>query len=166
PFRGRDQKISPRYSKGHPFRSVKYNVSPRYSAGIPFSGKQYEVKPRYSKGHPFRGVKYKTAPRFTGGKITFFKQLANRELAIANYYHYTSQWEGDIKVKRKTRGDQHPSSNYNYAMRFSNPNVREALRKWNIFWYRLNGNKQFSKGVKKKVSEPKFDKKERVIWNN
>jgi len=40
------------------------------------------------------------------------------------------------------------------------------FRKWNIFWVRMNGNKLYSDGVKEKIKEPKFDKKERVIWNN
>jgi len=164
PFRGKDYKVTPRYSQGNPFRGMKYKVSPRYSKGMPFRGKDYHVNPRYSEASPFRG-KEKVSPRYTGTKLGFFKMVRNRKLAIAHYYWESSQWEGDMKVNRKTYGDQHPSSNYHFAMKFQNPEVRKLLRKWNVFWTRLNGNKQNSKGVKERVKEPKFDKKERVIWN-
>jgi hypothetical protein len=51
-------------------------------------------------------------------------------------------------------------------MKFSHPNIRKMFRKWNIFWVRVNGNKEESNGVKASVRTPKFDKNEKDIWNN
>ena len=180
PLRGRYYRISPRYSKIVPFAKNKANISVRYSIGMPFRGGDYRINPRYSHANPFRGMKYSIVPRYStgmpfrnkdydikphysGSKISIFKQ---KKWNTANYHHKYSLWEGDIKVSRKASGDQHPSSNYHFATKFQNPQIRKMLRQWNIFLTRLNGNKQNSKGVKKPVEKPKFDKKERVIWNN
>lgn len=164
PFRGKDYKITPRYSQGMPFRGTDYKVTPRYSKGMPFRGKDYNVKPRYSAGSPFTGVDFKVRPRYTGTRIRFFGN--SKEWGMSRLYQESSLWEGDMKVRNRRIGDQHPSSNYHMAMKFSSPKVRKMLRKWNIFWTRMNGNKQNSNGVNERVKEPKFDKKERVIWNN
>lgn len=164
PFKGRNYNVTPRYSRGMPFRVKDYNVNPRYSRGIPFRGKDFNVKPRYSAGSPFRGVDFKIRPRYTGTKISWFGN--GREWGEAKYYQESSLWEGDMKRSRPRVGNQHPSSNYHMAMKFNNPKIRKMFRKWNIFWTRINGNSQNSKGVKSPEKEPKFDKKERVIWNN
>ncbi|MEO9482839.1 MAG: hypothetical protein ABJG47_05310 [Ekhidna sp.] len=164
PFRSKDYKINPRYSQGMPFRSKDYKINPRYSQGMPFRGKDYNVKPRYSAGSPFRGVDFKVRPKYTGSRIRFFGN--SKEWGLARIYQESSLWEGDMKVGRRRVGDQHPSSNYHMAMKFNNPKIRKMFRKWNIFWTRMNGNKQNSNGVNERVKEPRFDKKERVIWNN
>ncbi|MEP1034023.1 hypothetical protein [Ekhidna sp.] len=164
PFRSKDYRITPRYSQGMPFRSKDYKITPRYSQGMPFRGKDFHVRPRYSAGSPFRGVDFKVRPRYSGTKIRFFGN--SREWGESKYFQESSLWEGDMKVKNRRIGDQHPSSNYHMAMKFSNPKIRKMFRKWNIFWTRMNGNKQNSNGVNEPVKEPKFDKKERVIWNN
>lgn len=164
PFRGKDYKVTPRYSLGNPFRGQRYKVSPRYSQGMPFTARDYKVSPRYSAGNPFRGIDYKVRPRYSNSKHRFV--VDKRWKKLTRFYNESSTWEGDMKVKHRRIGDQHPSSNYHVAMKFNNPKVRKMFRKWNIFWTRLNGNKQNSNGVNEKVKEPKFDKKERVIWNN
>jgi len=133
---------------------------------MPFRGVDYNVKPRYSEGMPFRGKDYNIRPRYSGTKVGFFQILRDRDLGVINYYQESPMWEGNWKVNRKRMGEQHPSSNYHFAMKFSDPTVRKLLRKWNVYWTRLNGTKQNSKGVKKPADKPKFDKKERVIWNN
>ena len=157
PFRGKDYKVTPRYSRGMPFRGKDYKITPRYSKGMPFRGQDYNVKPRYSAGSPFRGVDYKVRPKYTGSRIRFFGN--SKEWGTAKYFQESSLWRGDMKMKRRGPGDQHPSSNYHMAMRFSSPKIRKMFRKWNIFWTRINGNKQNSKGVNERVKEPKFDKK-------
>lgn len=164
PFRGQKYGANPRYSQGMPFRSKDYRITPRYSQGMPFRGKDYKVKPRYSAGSPFRGVDYKVRPRYTGTKLRFFGNT--KEWGLAKYFQEATLWEGDMKVRHKRIGNQHPSSNYHLAMKFNNPKIRKMFRKWNIFWTRLNGNKHNPKDVNGSVKEPKFDKKERVIWNN
>jgi len=164
PFRGQAYRVAPRYSPGNPFRGKDYKISVRYSQGMPFRGQDYKVKPRYSVGSPFRGADFKVRPRYTGTKINRFRN--GEEWSNAKYYQESSMWEGDMKRTRRGLGDQHPSSNYHMAMKFNDPKVRKMFRKWNVFWTRLNGNSQNAKGVKEKIKEPKYDKKERVIWNN
>ena len=166
PFRGNDYRVNPRYSEGMPFRGKDYRIQPRYSQGNPFRGMDFKVNPRYSEGMPFRGKDYHISPRYSGTKITFFDIMADRSLGVSKYFHDSSLWEGDMKVSRKFYGDQHPSTNYHFAMKFHNPSIRKALRKWNVYWTRINGNKQNSNGVNEPIDKPKFDKKERVIWNN
>lgn len=39
-------------------------------------------------------------------------------------------------------------------------------RDWNLFWVNLGPSTHTPEGIKEKVSPPKFDKKERKIWNN
>ncbi|MEM6644210.1 MAG: hypothetical protein AAF616_14615 [Bacteroidota bacterium] len=165
PFRGSDYKVAPRYSEGSPFRAQDYKIEPRYSQGMPFRGVDYKVKPRYSEEMPFRGKEYTIRPKYTGRKYGPLQIMRYKELRLISYYHESSMWKGDWKIKVNRPGDQHPSSNYHFAMKFSDPTVRKLLRKWNIYWTRLNGASQKPKGVKKSPDKPKFDKDERVIWN-
>lgn len=164
PFRGRDYKVTPRYSVGNPFRGAQYKVAPRYSQGRPFTRKDFQVSPRYSEGNPFRGIDWIVKPRFSDPKNRFV--INNHLKKQLKYYNEASLYKGDWKLSKRGGGDQHPSSNYHFAMRFSNPKVREMFRKWNIFWVRVNGNKEESNGVKASVRSPKFDKKEKDLWNN
>ena len=158
------RKTSPRYSRGNPFRRSQFKGSPRYSGGNPFRGKNHKVNIRYSQGSPFGGVDFKVRPRYTGTKIRFFGNF--KEWGVSKSYRQSSIWKGDLKISHRRIGNQHRSSNYHTAMKFSNPKIRKMFRKWNIFWVRVNRNKQNPDGVNKPIKKPKFDKKERVIWNN
>ena len=140
-------------------------MAPLYSQGMPFTRKDYTVNTRYSVGNPFRGARWVVKPRYSESKNRFYV-LPNRIKKQIRIYNESSTYRGDYKIAKKGPGDQHPSSNYHFAMRFSSPKVRKALRKWNVFWVRVNGNKEASKGVKASVRNPKFDKKEKDIWNN
>ncbi len=182
PFRGSDYRISPRYSRGNPFRGSDYRISPRYSRGNPFRGSDYRISPRYSRGNPFRGARYRVSPRYSQGmpfESFYFKKVKPRYSNPKNrfvinptyrkthrYYNVTAGYKGTMKLAKRGSGDQHPSSNYHFAMKFTNPKIRKMFRKWNIFWVRVNGNKEQPKGVKASVRSPKFDKKEKDIWNN
>lgn len=164
PFTHRDFAVDVRYSKGNPFRGAKYKIAPRYSSGMPFTHRDFAVDVRYSAGNPFRGVNWKVKPRYSDSKNRFVvNNYLKRQL---RYYNESSNFKGDWKLSKRGPGDQHPSSNYHFAMRFSNPSVRKMFRKWNVFWVRVNGNKEASKGVKASVRSPKFDKNEKDIWNN
>ncbi|MEQ9402261.1 MAG: hypothetical protein RIM99_01640 [Cyclobacteriaceae bacterium] len=164
PFRARDYKVNPRYSVGNPFRGARYKVSPRYSQGHPFTARDYKVNPRYSVGNPFRGINWKVTPRYSNSKNRFV--VNNYLRKQLRYYNETSNYKGNWKMSKRGKGDQHPSSNYHFAMRFSNPKIRKMFRKWNIYWVRINGNKEQSNGVRANVRSPKFDKKEKDLWNN
>ncbi len=145
PFDKNNYRISPRYSKaGSPFHGMKFNIAPRYSDSNPFRANQYQVSPRYSKEMPFRGKEYNISPRYSNTKIGFHKILFNKELSMSSYYRKTSLWKGNAKNERS--------------------NV--VLRQWNQFWAKLNGNLPKDRGVKNPDRKAKFDKKERVIWNN
>ncbi|MEP5613129.1 MAG: hypothetical protein ABJP45_12820 [Cyclobacteriaceae bacterium] len=181
PFRGSKFKASPRYSSGNPFRGSQFKANPRYSQGMPFRGKDYKVSPRYSTSNPFRGMSFKVSPRYSQGmpfqpfdfKVKPRVSTGKNRFIIHKgyheqhrYYNVTADYRGNMKVSRRGPGDQHPSSNYHFAMRFNSPQVRKMFRKWNIFWGRVHGNKEEPKGIKASVRSPKFDKKEKDIWNN
>jgi len=165
PFRGNRYKAAARYSPGIPFRGDQYKLTTRYSPGIPFSGSKHRVSPRYSytspkfktsgaafspsairyaQGMPFRGRAYSISPRYTGSRYGFFKQIGSSELAVARRYRRSSLWEGEA------RGTKLP----------------DILYRWDKLWSRLNGNRPEKKGIKDPGRKAKFDKKERVIWNN
>ncbi len=77
------------------------------------------------------------------------------------------EYLGPHKMKiKKVKGDLHPSYRYKRAALVKSEMVRDGYKKWNIFWAGINRNQERPKGVKEKVSKPKFDKKEREIWNN
>lgn len=60
----------------------------------------------------------------------------------------------------------HPSVNYLVAKNIPYKFLRKGLRKWNVFWVRLNDVKVTPKGSRRIAKKPKFDKKEKDIWNN
>ena len=62
--------------------------------------------------------------------------------------------------------NMHPSVKYLSAKYVPNKLIRKGLRKWSVFWVRLNGGKETPKGTKDIAKKPKFDKKEKDIWNN
>lgn len=163
PFRGSDYDVQVRYSSGSPFRGRTYDIPNLSATGNPFRGSDYDVDVRYSSGSPFRAQDYKANPRFTGTKVSALsgkdKEKYIYNTAITLYYR------GTYSLKHKKIGDQHPSANYTSARVYKSEKVRESLRKWNVFWTRLNRNKMEPKGVRKTEKEAKFDKKERVIWN-
>lgn len=75
-----------------------------------------------------------------------------------------SQYTGNYKLKKR-RGDMHPSIAYLSGKKISSRKLRKEWREMNIALARLNGNKEVAKGVKNGPEKPKYDKKERDIWN-
>ena len=79
---------------------------------------------------------------------------------LANYL-------GPYKIKvAKVKGDLHPSHRYKKTVLIKSDFAKMGYRKWNVFWAGISRNPEEPKGVKEKISKPKFDKKEREIWNN
>ncbi len=74
-----------------------------------------------------------------------------------------SNFEGDIKVKKRKGGDMHPSIVYISGKKFNNSNWKEKWRKLNIIWVRINPGKETPEGAKEKY-KVKYDKEERDIW--
>jgi len=74
-----------------------------------------------------------------------------------------SNYEGDIKVKKRKGGDMHPSIAYISGKKFKSNNWKERWRKLNILWVRLNPGKEVPDGPKQKV-KVKYDKEERDLW--
>ena len=156
---------SPRYSPANPFKGEKYEIAPRYSVSQIWSKEDLSVAPRYSLGNPYDGYKYQNLPpRYSENKHRFeLNKRQRKENAIMEFE--TPYFTGNYKARWKNHADMHPSFNHHKA-NSSSDIVRESMREWNIFWVRLNGNKQDSEGVKEKVPKPKFDRKEAEIWND
>lgn len=187
PFTRKDYPKRPQFSGPKPFTRKDFPVSPRFSEGLPFTRKDYPDYPRNSPGSPFVGVKWKVKPRFSGrmtfnlwtqrvlesifpnryvssftSSIKFYRRpdLSAKSIQLSRYL-------GPYKFKPKKAGrNTHPSYRYKKSVLVANDTVREGLRRWNIFWTGFNRNSEASKGVRKKISKPKFDRKEREIWNN
>lgn len=192
PFTRKDVAVSPRYSIGSPFTKKDLKVSPRYSVGSPYDDISWDwIKPRYSVNkHRFDVDERRAKARIYPWEHTKYKGMSKKKLewyvslgnlissgVTANFEGsnklpvYDPQpakaataYTGDFKLKWIKQHEMHPSSNY------ARPNqdselVRNSLRKWNVFWTRLNRNKVQPDAVTDKISKPKFDRKEAEIWN-
>ena len=67
----------------------------------------------------------------------------------------------DVKKKR----DYHPSASYLSANNAS-PAFKNVYRTGSVIWNRIYGNNVQPDAVTDKIAKPKYDKKEREIWNN
>lgn len=161
PFRNERFNVSPRFSQRVDFSAGRKNTAIRYSTtskdyrfrfsyektpirsagGNPFRGVQYDVRPRFSAGIPFRNVKYNVQPRFSDTKTGSF--LSN-QYTLAKRYQRVSLWSGGAESER----------------------AQFWVRQWEKLWAKLNGTAPTTTGVKNPGRKAKFDKKERVIWNN
>lgn len=187
PFAGQKFKVYPRFSGPRPFTRKDYPIPPRYSAGMPFTKRDFRVNTRYSPGSPFAYRKWKVRPKYTGYMSFNLRRMKLMQSIFPNRYissflgktKYSvkpdlgpssirmSKYMGPLKLKPVKPGKNlHPSYRYKKSVFVANENVRSGLRKWNIFWTGFARNSESPKGVRKKASKPKFDRKEREIWNN
>ncbi|WP_258102878.1 hypothetical protein [Marinoscillum sp. MHG1-6] len=174
----------PRYSTGESFASKKYQPNPRYSTGeiqwpkklmatnprystgeMNWPNKLMKTSPRYSVGDPYAGYKYLNLPPRYGKYQGRFKEDKRAERANRLVEYETPFFSGETKIKWNKTKDMHPSFNYHYANQ-SSETIREGMRKWNVYWVRVNGNQEDPPTVKEKIKKPKFDRKEAKIWND
>jgi hypothetical protein len=71
---------------------------------------------------------------------------------------------GTYKYARPHYKNMHPSVKHLGAKGITSENMRIGLRKWNVFWVRINRGKIDPKGARDYAKKPKFDKRERDIW--
>lgn len=171
----------PRYSPGSPYRPKDYNVKPRYSAGSSFIQQNvtikprysqqvnrpmwvYNVKPRYSPDPPFSREQHRVSPRYSIEHKYSIKQYW--QLRSVPLRGTMASYTGPIKIKGDKKKQFHPSAGYLNVTHASSAQLKEAYRSWSILWNRMYGNNVQPPAVKEKASKPKFDKKEREIWNN
>jgi len=123
--------------------------------GTTFTG-HYIVKTNSrikTEGLDFRG-NYKTSTRFFK-KRAYRQQSREQQLFAGNY-----------KVRRTKGKDLHPSATYKGG-RLKDPNKRDNLsRKWKLLVAKTKKNADQPKHLKNKGKKPKYDPKERDIWNN
>jgi hypothetical protein len=160
----KDLNKSPRYSVGLQWTKNDLNKSPRYSVGEVWSKDDLAKSPRYSVGGPYENYKFLNVPPQYSTNKNRFEDDTREEKENRIYELDAGYYTGNFKVNWKKTKEMHPSFNHHNANQ-SIEMVRESLRKWNIFWVRVNTNEADPKGVKEKVSKPKFDKKEADIWN-
>lgn len=165
----------PRYSQGSPYASMRWNwIKPRYSTNKHrFDGneKQKEANRPYN----FYSSKYKGESKgqskigFTVDNLWTSNRQKNYEGTKVPMYNPkqgpSANFSGNFKRKWISEKDMHPSFHHNKVNSDSRV-VRKGLRKWNVFWTRLNRNKVQPDAVTDKISKPKFDRKEADIWNN
>jgi len=160
-----DKVVSPRYSSNKIWSKQDLAIhSPKYSSGSPWRNGDHQVNPRYSTGNPFRGINWVVKPDFSTYKHRFDqnKQM-KKENAIFNFE--SGQWKGVRPGRFNKEQSMHPSIAYTNSLAF-NFKSEDMLRKLNLFWSRLDGNKVQPPSVKEKVQKPKFDRKETNIWND
>lgn len=160
-----DKNKSPRYSTNIIWSKKDLNKSPRYSIGAIWSKEDLNKSPRYSIGNPYDGYKFlNVPPKYSSDKNRFvIDKRYNKENTVLDLE--AGSYLGDFKMDWKKTKNMHPSFSHHNADQ-SLEVMRESMRKWNIFWVRLNTNQVDPKGVKEKVEKPKFDKKEVDIWND
>ena len=156
---------APKYSKPVSWRGYPTFRSPRYSKPVSWKGAPGGNVNRYSKPVSWKGAYFPGKPRYSSFKNRFvvskkWKKMTNK------YNPLLEDYRGFHKYKKPNYKNMHPSVNYMTAKNIPIKFVRKGLRKWNIFWVRLNDSKLQPKGVRKVAKKPKFDKKEKDIWNN
>ncbi len=163
----------PRYSTGHPFKVSAFKVQPRYSPGVPFRPRdliqpsvrysremtfekwQYAVKPRYSPKPPFEGEKYNIKPRYSITADFSVKRLwILRGIPLIPMHPVESAFKGPHHYKKPGLNDGRAMNN------FKSFRVGPSFNIWVL------RNLPDKSGIDGKISKPKFDKKEREIWNN
>ena len=150
---GNRRGVSPRYSLGSPFKKG-IRVIPRTSGGNPFRAKDYRVNTRYSVGSPFRAKDYRVNTRYSLGS-PFTPGIRVRP----RYSQGSPFTKKDFRLPRQYKASNNSPSFS--TMRYKNPHSD-----WSEFWDKMSGNKNINKPVKSRPDKPKFDSKERVLWNN
>lgn len=129
---------SPRYSQGNPYGGVlSLSSAPRYSR-LP-SHDYYRTNVRYSED---RSKNFQYEPLWARSNDPYNAQLA--------------AWNGPYLAKFKPTKNSSPNARLMYSQN----------RNFNLMLVKVGGNNKTPDGVKQGVSKPKFDKKEREIWNN
>lgn len=156
---------APRYSQPVNWRGTPSLGKVRYSQPVNWRGTPYGGTPRYSQPVSWKGAYFPGKPRYSSFKHRFD---VNKRLAKQTrpYTPWIGEYRGFVKYKKPNHKHMHPSVNYLTAKNIPIRFVRKGLRKWNVFWVRLNDYKLTPKGVKNLAKKPKFDKKEKDIWNN
>ncbi len=133
---------------------VKPNAKVK-TEGTKFAG-HLKVKPNAkikTEGMNYRGS--------TKVKTRFFQK---------QYYRKKSRDEqlfaGNYKIRRTKGKDLHPSANYTGRQVRRSPAGKEINRKWKLLWAKTNKNADQPKHLKEKRKKPKYDPKEREIWND
>lgn len=96
---------------------------------------------------------------------------ANKSISYAEKMKYADKMAGKMAdytggfKTPKRNNKMHPSASYVYGMRASSQSQKELMRKLNVVWVRMNGNKAQPDSVKDRPEKLKFDKKEKDLWN-
>jgi hypothetical protein len=164
PFRPKDFKVDPRYSKPKGEAVVTLRKSPRYSEGVSFPRWMYNVKPAYSPDPPFVGEKYNVSPRYTIDKDFSIKRYwILRDVML---WGNESTFKGPVYVDVKKKRDYHPSAQYLTAKNVSSDRLRNFYRSGSVLFNQISRNNSQPNAVTEKIAKPKYDRKEREIWNN
>ena len=155
--------VTPRFTRKKDAQADERFVAPRFTPPRE-TPKVIDIRPRFSED-PYRDYRVRTPKSKSGQGMVFefprVKQYIDRpknrgeDLWVPGFYKAT-----------RAKGRLHPSSNYIYAKNKDIKLIRQGMRKFNILWTRVNGNKSNPKTVDKKESKSKYDKDETEIWNN
>ncbi len=133
---------------------VKPNAKVK-TPGTTFAG-HYKVRTNSrikTEGLDYQGD-FKTSTRFF--KNRDYRQKSREQQLFA----------GNYKVRRTKGKDLHPSATYSGG-RLKDPNKRNDLsRRWKLLLAKTRKNADQPKHLKNKNKKPKYDPKEREIWNN
>lgn len=193
PFTAKDKSVNPRYSAGSPFTRKDKGVNTRYSEGSPYDGMRWGwISPAYSTNkhrfdvneklkksrvYDYADTEYKGTYRkkskwyydldnlIVSGVTGAFESRQKAELYDPQQNKEAAAYTGTYKKKWITENNMHPSANYTKANQDSEM-IRNSMRKWNLFWTRVNRNKQQPNAVTDTTLKPKFDRKEAQIWND
>lgn len=187
-WRGTPYGGSPRYSQTVNWRGTPSLGSPRYSQSVNWKGTPYGATPRYSQPISWKGAYIPGSPRYSSFKYRFgVSTLHRRNVAPINdtriagslgpYKFFgpdkkeykksnedIAEYGNYVKLKRPHYKNMHPSVNHLIAKDVPSKLLRKGLRQWSVFWIRLNDGKIDPPGADNFSKKPKFDKRERHIW--
>ena len=159
------QSSSPRYSGRVNWKVTQMGGVGETSKPVNWRGTPSLGAPRYSRPVNWKGAYMLGKPRYSSYKHRF---VVNKRYMRETrpYDPWVGKYHGMVKYKKPNHKNMHPSVNYLVAKNIPIKLVRKGLRSWNGFWVRINDSKLTPKGTRKFAKKPKFDKKERDIWNN
>lgn len=151
-----------------------YQEVSRDLSGVVISYRKPEV---FTDTHKFRGLsRGRTQWGEKWFQLSTSRAQANFEgeqqsISYADKMKYADKMAGKMAnytggFKTQKRNNQmHPSASYVYGMRANSPSQKELIRKLNVIWVRVNGNKVQPDAVKDNPEKLRFDKKEKDLWN-
>ncbi len=168
PFTKKDNPLPAVFSGPKPFTKRDYPLMPYFSGPSPFYLQKYKIRVATTRTMTFNLRLQKMLERINPQRRTW-TYLGPYRVFKSNYYEVSlvmTNYIGPYKLRLPSGRNMHPSFRYHKEQQIASEFWRDFYHHWSVFWASANRNSEVPKGVREKYKKPKFDRKERHIWNN